>query len=70
MAQAVDPAIETFARIKVIGIGGAGGAAGGPPARGRLPLSAVRAAADHSHDHAPAGTLAQQAAATRTDREE
>jgi cell division protein FtsZ len=27
MAQAVDPAIETFARIKVIGIGGAGGAA-------------------------------------------
>lgn len=27
MAQAVDPAIETFARIKVIGVGGAGGAA-------------------------------------------
>lgn len=27
MAQAVDPAIETFARIKVVGIGGAGGAA-------------------------------------------
>ncbi|MBP9853092.1 MAG: cell division protein FtsZ [Patescibacteria group bacterium] len=27
MAQAVDPSIETFARIKVIGIGGAGGAA-------------------------------------------
>lgn len=27
MAQAVDPAIETFARIKVVGVGGAGGAA-------------------------------------------
>ena len=27
MPQAVDPAIETFARIKVIGVGGAGGAA-------------------------------------------
>ncbi|MGB4800477.1 MAG: cell division protein FtsZ [Candidatus Saccharimonadales bacterium] len=27
MAQAVDPEIETFARIKVIGVGGAGGAA-------------------------------------------
>ena len=27
MAQAIDPAIETFARIKVIGVGGAGGAA-------------------------------------------
>lgn len=27
MAQAVEPAIETFARIKVVGIGGAGGAA-------------------------------------------
>jgi cell division protein FtsZ len=27
VAQAVDPAIETFARIKVIGVGGAGGAA-------------------------------------------
>src|SRR3982750_2919361 len=27
MAQAVEPAIETFARIKVIGVGGAGGAA-------------------------------------------
>ena len=27
MAQSVDPAIETFARIKVIGVGGAGGAA-------------------------------------------
>ena len=27
MAQAVDPAIETFARIKVMGVGGAGGAA-------------------------------------------
>lgn len=27
MAQAVDPSIETFARIKVIGVGGAGGAA-------------------------------------------
>lgn len=27
MAQAVDPVIETFARIKVIGVGGAGGAA-------------------------------------------
>lgn len=27
MAQVVDPAIETFARIKVVGIGGAGGAA-------------------------------------------
>ncbi len=27
MAQVVDPAIETFARIKVIGVGGAGGAA-------------------------------------------
>ena len=27
MAQAVEPAIETFARIKVVGVGGAGGAA-------------------------------------------
>lgn len=27
MAQAVDPVIETFARIKVVGVGGAGGAA-------------------------------------------
>ena len=27
MAQAVDPAIETFARIKVVGVGGAGGSA-------------------------------------------
>jgi cell division protein FtsZ len=27
VAQAVDPAIETFARIKVVGVGGAGGAA-------------------------------------------
>lgn len=27
MAQAVEPAVETFARIKVIGVGGAGGAA-------------------------------------------
>ena len=27
MAQAVDPAIETFASIKVVGVGGAGGAA-------------------------------------------
>src|SRR6476619_7078499 len=27
MPQAVEPAIETFARIKVIGVGGAGGAA-------------------------------------------
>ncbi len=27
MAQAVNPAIETFARIKVVGVGGAGGAA-------------------------------------------
>ena len=27
MAQAVEPAIETFAQIKVIGVGGAGGAA-------------------------------------------
>ena len=27
MAQAVDPNIETFARIKVVGVGGAGGAA-------------------------------------------
>jgi cell division protein FtsZ len=27
MAQVVDPAIETFARIKVVGVGGAGGAA-------------------------------------------
>src|ERR1700733_4395581 len=27
MAKAVDPAIETFARIKVVGVGGAGGAA-------------------------------------------
>lgn len=27
MAQAVDPSIETFARIKVVGVGGAGGAA-------------------------------------------
>jgi cell division protein FtsZ len=27
MAQSVDPAIETFARIKVVGVGGAGGAA-------------------------------------------
>ena len=27
MPQAVDPAIETFARIKVVGVGGAGGAA-------------------------------------------
>lgn len=27
MAQAIDPAIETFARIKVVGVGGAGGAA-------------------------------------------
>ncbi|PID31189.1 cell division protein FtsZ [Candidatus Saccharibacteria bacterium] len=27
MAQAVDPAIETFAKIKVVGVGGAGGAA-------------------------------------------
>src|SRR5437763_1979527 len=27
MPQAVEPAIETFARIKVVGIGGAGGAA-------------------------------------------
>src|SRR5437868_15142038 len=27
MSQAVEPAIETFARIKVVGVGGAGGAA-------------------------------------------
>lgn len=27
MAQAIEPAIETFARIKVVGVGGAGGAA-------------------------------------------
>ena len=27
MPQAVQPAIETFARIKVVGVGGAGGAA-------------------------------------------
>src|SRR3978361_1138264 len=27
MPQAVEPAIETFARIKVVGVGGAGGAA-------------------------------------------
>ena len=29
MPQQVAPAIETFARIKVIGVGGAGGAAAG-----------------------------------------
>ena len=27
MPQVVEPAIETFARIKVVGVGGAGGAA-------------------------------------------
>jgi cell division GTPase FtsZ len=27
MAQQVDPAIETFAKILVVGVGGAGGAA-------------------------------------------
>ena len=27
MAQVIEPAIETFAQIKVVGVGGAGGAA-------------------------------------------